>query len=92
MVEREIAKMFKDYDRLNIEKRIKELVQNKPNMSEKEATIEKGLIILQYYSTISLDELDGLSLKEKYEKLKENYYERGKTDEDMMNIIKGFGK
>lgn len=92
MSEREIARMFKEYDNANIENKINELVKNKPNMSEKEAAIEKGLIILQYYSTIPFGELEGLSAKEKYELLKENYYQRGKTDEDMMNIIRGLGK
>lgn len=92
MSEREIARMFKEFDNANIENKINELVKNKPNMGEKEAAIEKGLIILQYYSTIPEYELIGLSAKEKYEKLKENYYQRGKTDEDMMDIIRGLGK
>ncbi len=92
MSEREIARMFRENDQLHITARINELVKNNPNMGEKEAAIEKGLIILQYYSTIPADELNGLSTREKYEKIRDNYYERGNTDEDMMDIIRGFNK
>lgn len=92
MSEREIARMFKEHDNANIESKINELIKNKPNMGEKEAAIEKGLIILQYYSTIPANELEGLSTREKYEKIRADYYDRGKTDEDMMDIIRGIGK
>ena len=93
---REIQEIIKEKDNKSIEalinERLLELVKEKPDMTEREAILEKGIIILQYYSTIPAASLEGLSIKEKYEKLKENYINNGKTEQDMFDIIKGFGK
>ncbi len=96
MSDREIQAAIKEFDNKSIEtlinERLIQLAKEKPDMTEREAILEKGIIILQYYSTIPSASLEGLSLKEKYEKIKENYANNGKTEEDMFNIIKGFGK
>ena len=96
MSDREIQAAIREFDNKSIEalinERLMQLTKEKPDMTEREAILEKGIIILQYYSTIPASELEGLTLKEKYEKIKENYAKNGKTEQDMFDIIKGFGK
>lgn len=87
MSEKEIAHV-----QAAINEQLNKILQTKSHISEKELAAEKGLIILQYYSTIPFGELDGLPLKERYKRLKEDYAAHGKSEVDMAEIIKGFGK
>ncbi len=75
-----------------IEERLNKFLQTKSHITEKELAIEKTLLILQYYSTIPFGEIEDLTLKERYRRLKEDYAKSGKSEEDMAEILKGFGK